>query len=187
MVAACTAAPSFYFSHPIQYSASNTFPFTFPTTFYSASSSPITYTAARPSYVPSPSSAVFPKTMYYSSSHNVFPFTHALPQSMFYSLPFQFLPGVQPFDNVVETESDTDDSEIQGTEAETKDNQAEIQDSETEADGTDSVDSQTDVDDDDVQAGYVAKTPGVTHVAPLPEGLGYASHHLNLQPAPGTE
>merc|ERR1719187_572229 len=34
--------------------------------------------------------------------------------------------------------------------------------------------------------GYVAKTPGSTHIAPLPAGLGYASHHINLTPAAGT-
>lgn len=37
-----------------------------------------------------------------------------------------------------------------------------------------------------VQPGYVAKTKGSEHYAPLPEGLGYASHHINLQNAPGT-
>ena len=38
-----------------------------------------------------------------------------------------------------------------------------------------------------VQPGYVAKTPGAEHYAPLPEGLAYASHHINIGPAPGTE
>ncbi|KAF2359180.1 Adult cuticle protein 1 [Trinorchestia longiramus] len=38
----------------------------------------------------------------------------------------------------------------------------------------------------DLPAGYVAKTRGVTHQAPLPEGLGYASYHINVKPAPGT-
>ncbi len=38
-----------------------------------------------------------------------------------------------------------------------------------------------------VQPGYIAKTPGAEHYAPLPEGLAYASHHINLKPAPGTE
>lgn len=38
-----------------------------------------------------------------------------------------------------------------------------------------------------VQPGYVAKTPGAEHYAPLPEGLGYASHHINVNKAPGTE
>nr|XP_045600701.1 uncharacterized protein LOC123759613 [Procambarus clarkii] len=38
-----------------------------------------------------------------------------------------------------------------------------------------------------VQPGYVAKTPGSTHIAPLPAGLGYASHHINVAPAPGTQ
>merc|ERR1712142_1427162 len=28
--------------------------------------------------------------------------------------------------------------------------------------------------------GYVAQTPGATHIAPLPAGIGYASHHINL-------
>ncbi|KAA0203978.1 hypothetical protein HAZT_HAZT004563 [Hyalella azteca] len=36
-------------------------------------------------------------------------------------------------------------------------------------------------------SGYVAKNLGVTHEAPLPEGLGYASYHINVRPAPGTE
>merc|ERR1719308_444828 len=31
-----------------------------------------------------------------------------------------------------------------------------------------------------VHPGYVAKTPGATHIAPLPVGIGYASHHINL-------
>ncbi|XP_076038785.1 uncharacterized protein LOC143023987 [Oratosquilla oratoria] len=31
-----------------------------------------------------------------------------------------------------------------------------------------------------VHPGYVAKTPGSTHIAPLPKGLAYASHHINL-------
>lgn len=35
--------------------------------------------------------------------------------------------------------------------------------------------------------GYVAKTPGAEHIAPLPAGLGYASHHINLAKAPGTK
>ncbi|XP_045113820.1 uncharacterized protein LOC123506045 [Portunus trituberculatus] len=38
-----------------------------------------------------------------------------------------------------------------------------------------------------VQPGYVAKTPGAEHYAPLPEGLAYASHHINIRPAAGTE
>lgn len=38
-----------------------------------------------------------------------------------------------------------------------------------------------------VHPGYVAKTPGATHIAPLPEGLAYASHHINAAPAPGTK
>lgn len=38
-----------------------------------------------------------------------------------------------------------------------------------------------------VQPGYVAKTPGAEHYAPLPEGLAYASHHINVNKAPGTE
>lgn len=38
-----------------------------------------------------------------------------------------------------------------------------------------------------VHPGYVAKTPGAEHYAPLPEGLGYASHHINVNKAPGTE
>merc|ERR1719153_950494 len=38
-----------------------------------------------------------------------------------------------------------------------------------------------------VAGGYVAKTPGATHIAPLPAGIGYASHHINLAAAPGTE
>merc|ERR1712121_117979 len=38
-----------------------------------------------------------------------------------------------------------------------------------------------------VAPGYVAKTPGATHIAPLPAGIGYASHHINLAEAPGTE
>merc|ERR1719239_348979 len=38
-----------------------------------------------------------------------------------------------------------------------------------------------------VHPGYVAKTPGATHIAPLPAGIGYASHHINLASAPGTE
>merc|ERR1739840_86461 len=38
-----------------------------------------------------------------------------------------------------------------------------------------------------VAPGYVAKTPGATHIAPLPAGLGYASHHINLAAAPGSE
>ncbi|KAK8741068.1 hypothetical protein OTU49_002476 [Cherax quadricarinatus] len=38
-----------------------------------------------------------------------------------------------------------------------------------------------------VQPGYVAKTPGATHIAPLPAGLGYASHHINTAAAPGTD
>ncbi|XP_066951531.1 uncharacterized protein [Macrobrachium rosenbergii] len=38
-----------------------------------------------------------------------------------------------------------------------------------------------------VAPGYVAKTPGSEHVAPLPAGLGYASHHINLAKAPGTQ
>ncbi|CAL4125232.1 unnamed protein product, partial [Meganyctiphanes norvegica] len=38
-----------------------------------------------------------------------------------------------------------------------------------------------------VHPGYVAKTPGATHIAPLPAGIGYASHHFNLAAAPGTE
>merc|ERR1719308_166203 len=38
-----------------------------------------------------------------------------------------------------------------------------------------------------VHPGYVAKTPGATHIAPLPAGIGYASHHINLADAPGTE
>lgn len=37
-----------------------------------------------------------------------------------------------------------------------------------------------------VEPGYVAKTPGSVHKADLPAGLGFASHHINLQPAPGT-
>ena len=37
-----------------------------------------------------------------------------------------------------------------------------------------------------VEPGYVARTLGVEHKADLPEGLGYASHHINIQPAPGT-
>jgi len=37
-----------------------------------------------------------------------------------------------------------------------------------------------------VAPGYVARTPGSEHVAPLPSGLGYASHHINLAKAPGT-
>merc|ERR1719193_773036 len=35
-----------------------------------------------------------------------------------------------------------------------------------------------------VAPGYVAKTPGATHIAPLPAGIGYASHHINLAAAP---
>merc|ERR1712126_159868 len=43
-----------------------------------------------------------------------------------------------------------------------------------------------------VVPGYVAKTPGATHTAPLPvgpagESIGYASHHLNLDAAPGSK
>ncbi|XP_068207619.1 uncharacterized protein [Palaemon carinicauda] len=38
-----------------------------------------------------------------------------------------------------------------------------------------------------VAPGYVAKTPGAEHIAPLPSGLGYASHHINLAKAPGTK
>merc|ERR1711970_1395759 len=38
-----------------------------------------------------------------------------------------------------------------------------------------------------VAPGYVAQTPGATHIAPLPAGIGYASHHINLADAPGTE
>ncbi|XP_064082127.1 uncharacterized protein LOC135198480 [Macrobrachium nipponense] len=38
-----------------------------------------------------------------------------------------------------------------------------------------------------VAPGYVAKTPGSEHIAPLPAGLGYASHHINLAKAPGTQ
>ncbi|CAL4090897.1 unnamed protein product, partial [Meganyctiphanes norvegica] len=38
-----------------------------------------------------------------------------------------------------------------------------------------------------VAPGYVAKTLGATHIAPLPAGIGYASHHINLAAAPGTE
>merc|ERR1712215_321281 len=38
-----------------------------------------------------------------------------------------------------------------------------------------------------VAPGYVAQTPGATHIAPLPAGIGYASHHINLAEAPGTE
>merc|ERR1712002_121147 len=38
-----------------------------------------------------------------------------------------------------------------------------------------------------VHPGYVAKTPGATHIAPLPAGIGYASHHINLAAAPGSE
>merc|ERR1711872_320337 len=38
-----------------------------------------------------------------------------------------------------------------------------------------------------VAGGYVAKTPGATHIAPLPAGIGYASHHINLAAALGTE
>lgn len=38
-----------------------------------------------------------------------------------------------------------------------------------------------------VQPGYVAKTPGAEHYAPLSPALGYASHHINIKPAPGTE
>merc|ERR1712179_51281 len=38
-----------------------------------------------------------------------------------------------------------------------------------------------------IQGGYVAKTPGATHIAPLPAGIGFASHHINLAEAPGTE
>merc|ERR1719308_601119 len=34
-----------------------------------------------------------------------------------------------------------------------------------------------------VHPGYVAKTPGATHIAPLPAGIGYASHHINLPDA----
>ena len=37
-----------------------------------------------------------------------------------------------------------------------------------------------------VHPGYVAKTPGAEHYAPLPAGLAYASHHINNKPAPGT-
>nr|XP_027224108.1 uncharacterized protein LOC113816268 [Penaeus vannamei] len=33
-----------------------------------------------------------------------------------------------------------------------------------------------------VQPGYVAQTKGSTHIAPLPSGLGYASHHINRRP-----
>ncbi|ROT68340.1 putative elastin a [Penaeus vannamei] len=33
-----------------------------------------------------------------------------------------------------------------------------------------------------VQPGYVAQTKGSTHIAPLPSGLGYASHHINGRP-----
>ena len=39
----------------------------------------------------------------------------------------------------------------------------------------------------EIEPGYVAKTPGSEHLADLPVGLGYASHHINLQKAPGTE
>ncbi|XP_042883348.1 sulfur globule protein CV3-like [Penaeus japonicus] len=38
-----------------------------------------------------------------------------------------------------------------------------------------------------VQPGYVAQTKGSTHIAPLPAGLGYASHHINVADAPGTQ
>ncbi|XP_069980237.1 uncharacterized protein [Penaeus vannamei] len=38
-----------------------------------------------------------------------------------------------------------------------------------------------------VQPGYVAQTKGSTHIAPLPSGLGYASHHINVADAPGTQ
>ncbi|CAL4125228.1 unnamed protein product, partial [Meganyctiphanes norvegica] len=38
-----------------------------------------------------------------------------------------------------------------------------------------------------VAPGYVAQTLGATHIAPLPAGIGYASHHINLAAAPGTE
>ncbi|KAK3857224.1 hypothetical protein Pcinc_036507 [Petrolisthes cinctipes] len=38
-----------------------------------------------------------------------------------------------------------------------------------------------------IQPGYVAKTLGAEHYAPLPEGLGYASHHINVAPAPGSD
>merc|ERR1712170_228774 len=34
-----------------------------------------------------------------------------------------------------------------------------------------------------VQPGYFAQNPGATHVAPLPEGLAYASHHINNEQA----
>lgn len=37
-----------------------------------------------------------------------------------------------------------------------------------------------------IAPGYVAKTRGAEHYAPLPEGLAYASHHINVNPAPGT-
>ncbi|XP_077285914.1 uncharacterized protein LOC143911064 [Arctopsyche grandis] len=37
-----------------------------------------------------------------------------------------------------------------------------------------------------VQPGYVAATRGSLHIAPLPDNTPYASHHLNLAPAPGT-
>ena len=30
-----------------------------------------------------------------------------------------------------------------------------------------------------IQPGYFAQNPGATHVAPLPQGLAYASHHIN--------
>ncbi|XP_076038792.1 uncharacterized protein LOC143023991 [Oratosquilla oratoria] len=38
-----------------------------------------------------------------------------------------------------------------------------------------------------IHPGYVAVNPGATHIAPLPEGLAYASHHVNLEKAPGSE
>lgn len=37
-----------------------------------------------------------------------------------------------------------------------------------------------------VQPGYVAQTIGTEHRAPLPAGGAYASHHINIAPAPGT-
>lgn len=38
-----------------------------------------------------------------------------------------------------------------------------------------------------IQPGYVAQTRGSEHRAPLPAAIGYASHHINIAPAPGTK
>lgn len=42
------------------------------------------------------------------------------------------------------------------------------------------------VEDHDLHPVYIAETPAVKHIAPLPEGYTHSVHALNVQPALGT-